>query len=164
MPIRAKAAGTATRSGYWSLADYLRLRNSSTLTRVAQICTALLVVIGLIVSTLAADTHVHAPAVDEAATAVYVHVDAQPTFQQARTKTNPVHGPVACSACNHARVSVPLARQQQQSSVSFETVTLSAPRLQSRQFSALRQIASGTRASLKTTTHFSSLPPPARNL
>jgi hypothetical protein len=84
-------------------------------------------------------------------------------LEQARTNTNPAHRPVACSACNHARVSVPLARHQQQSSESFQTVTVSVPRLQSRRPS-VRQMASGTRASLKTTTHFSSLPPPAHNL
>ena len=164
MPIGPKPSATARRSGYWSAADSVGLCNPSILPRIAQICTALLVVIGLIVSTLAADTHVHAPAVDEAVTAVYLHLDAQPTLQQARTKTNPAHGPVACSACNHARVSVPLARQQQQSSESFRIITVSAPRLQNSRLSGRRQVASGTRASLKTTTHFSSLPPPARNL
>ena len=139
-------------------------KRAATATRVAQLCTAFLVITGLIVSTLAADTHVHAPAVDEAVTAVYSHQDAQPSLEQARTNTNPAHRPVACAACNHARVSIPLGRQQQQSSQSLRTVTVSAPRLQSRIASSLRQIASGTTASLKTTTHFSSLPPPARNL
>lgn len=159
-----KQSATAGRSVHGSPADFLRPFNPSALLRVAQMCTALLVVIGLIASTLTADTHSHAPAVDEAVTAVYVHQDAEPTLQQARTNRNPAHRPVACSACNHARVSVPLARQQRQSSESFRTVPVSAPRLQNRRPSSLRQVASGTRASLKATTQFSSLPPPAQKL
>lgn len=159
MSIGPERSPKAGRSYYW-FADYLRLWNGIALPGIAQISTVLLVV-GLVISTVAGEAHVHAPAAHQAITDGIGHGDVPSNLVQPCPAKSSSYSPLTCSACTHARVSVPLLRHQQQSSESFRSGSMSAPRLRMRARS-LRRISSGTRCSLKTTTQFSSLPrPPA---
>ena len=151
----------ARRSDHRSAADYPRHRKTSALPLPAQICTALMVVIGLILSALATDAHTHAPAIDLRVAAASCHRVAHSELEQSRGHRNPARIPTACPGCNHTVVSVTLARYQQQSSESFRTAWMNAPGRKIRAI-RIRQIASGAGSSLKTTNRFSSLPPPER--
>lgn len=163
MPIGPNRSATAGRSYCWSAVNCLRLCNFTVLASVAQISTALRVVVGLIISTVTAAAHVHAPAEHQAITGAVGHGDAHSDPVQRRRDENPSGSPLTCSAWNQARVFVSVLQHQQQSSESFRTAGVGASRLPIRTRN-LRPITSGTRLSLKTTTEFSSLPPPGRNL
>lgn len=130
MPTGPNRSATAGCSAHWPATDYLRVSTSSSLLWIAHICTALLV-LGLIMPTSA-------------------------RVAQLGAHRNNVLSPVACSARNVARVSVPLSGNQEQSSESFRRASVSAAGVNITAASLL-QITSDTPFSLRARTQLSSL-------